>query len=180
MDTNKCPVCGNPGIPNYLNEAVVCPHCGSDLKIYRKVSELVEVQTQATDGTEKYKILSVVLPLIAIAATATVCLLSNPKQQETYYTQYIESKKLVDQLKDSVSVLNAQIQKNTSVPGDYVDYVVVKNDSPWGIVYKLYGSRSDWEKVAQTIAEDNGIWDDARKKWKEIHPGQVIRIKKIN
>ena len=111
MDTNKCPVCGNPGIPNYLNEAVVCPHCGSDLKIYRKVSELVEVQTQATDGTKKYKILSVVLPLIAIAATATVCLLSNPKQQETYYTQYIESKKLVDQLNDSVSVLNAQIQK---------------------------------------------------------------------
>jgi rubredoxin len=81
MDRNKCPVCGNPGIPNYLNEAVVCPHCGSDLKIYRKVSELVEVQTQATDGTKKYKRLSVVLPLIAIAATATVCLLSNPKQQ---------------------------------------------------------------------------------------------------
>ena len=113
-----------------------------------------------------------------LEATTITGLLSNPKQQETYYTQYIESKKLVDQLKDSVSVLNAQIQKNTSVPGDYVDYVVVKNDSPWGIVYKLYGSRSDWEKVAQTIAEDNGIWDDARKKWKEIHPGQVIRIKK--
>lgn len=174
----KCPVCGNPGIPNYLNEAVVCPHCGSDLKIYRKVSELVDVQTQSTDGTKKYKLLSVVLPLIAIAATATVCLLYNPKQQETYYTQYLESKKLVDQLNDSVSVLNAQIQKFSSVPSDYVDYVVVRNDSPWGIVYKLYGNRSDWEKVAQAIAEDNGIWDDSRKKWKQIYPGQVIRIKK--
>jgi hypothetical protein len=75
-------------------------------------------------------------------------------------------------------VLNAQIQKNTSVPGIMLIIVVVKNDSRGVLYNKLYGSRSDWEKVAQTIAEDNGIWDDARKKWKEIHPGQVIRIKK--
>ena len=54
MDTNKCPVCGNPGIPNYLNEEVVCPHCGSDLKIYRKVSELVEVKTTPEQRSTNY------------------------------------------------------------------------------------------------------------------------------
>ena len=120
MDTNKCPVCGNPGIPNYLNEEVVCPHCGSDLKIYRKVSELVEVKTTPASETKKYKLLSIVLPLIAIAATAAVCLSLRQKPQETYYTQYVESKKSADQLKDSVSVLNAQIQKLASVKGNFI------------------------------------------------------------
>lgn len=178
MDTNKCPVCGNPGIPNYLNEAVVCPHCGSDLNIYCKVYDLAKVQIMSTEGTKKFKLLPIVIPLIAIAATVAVCLLFNPKRQETYYTQYIENRKLVDQLNDSVSVLNANIQKILSDRNKYVDYIVVKNDSPWSIVYKLYGNCSDWEKVAQAIAEDNGIWDDAHKKWKQIYPGQVIRIKK--
>ena len=175
MDTSKCPVCGKPGIPNYLNEDVVCPHCGSDLKIYRKVSELSNLQP-STDGSMKFKILSIVLPLIAISATAAICYSVSPEEkvEEAYYAKYLESEKQVAQLNDSVSVLNAQIQKLATQDEDYEDYVVKKNEGPWSVVNNIFGKRSDWEAIAKA----NGLWDESRNNWKKLHPGQVIRIKK--
>lgn len=176
MDTSKCPVCGKPGIPDYLTEDVACPHCGSDLKIYRKVYELSQFQTSSTDGIKKFKILSAILPIIAVVATAAICYSLRPaeKSQEEYYTMYIESVKHVAQLKDSVSVLNTQIQNLATHEEDYEDYIVKKNEGPWSVVYNIFGDRSDWE----VIAKANGLWDKSHNKWKKLHPGQVIRIKK--
>ena len=57
---------------------------------------------------------------------------------------------------------------------DYEDYVVKKNEGPWSVVNNIFGKRSDWEAIAKA----NGLWDKSHYKWKKLHPGQVIRIKK--
>ena len=35
VDSTKCPVCGRKGIPDYQNDDVRCPDCGSNLKVFR-------------------------------------------------------------------------------------------------------------------------------------------------
>ena len=35
-----CPVCGKSHIPNYRNQDVVCPQCGSDLSVFRQIDQL--------------------------------------------------------------------------------------------------------------------------------------------
>ena len=42
IETKKCPVCGKTGIPDFLNEDVKCPCCGSDLSIYRVIEQIPE------------------------------------------------------------------------------------------------------------------------------------------
>ena len=38
----KCPVCGKADIPDFHNEDVTCPCCGSDLSIYRVIEKIPE------------------------------------------------------------------------------------------------------------------------------------------
>ncbi|MDE5688650.1 MAG: methyltransferase domain-containing protein [Paramuribaculum sp.] len=35
-----CPVCGKRHIPNYKNQDVVCPQCGTDLSVFRQIDQL--------------------------------------------------------------------------------------------------------------------------------------------
>lgn len=35
-----CPVCGKRHIPNYKNQDVVCPQCGTDLNVFRQIDQL--------------------------------------------------------------------------------------------------------------------------------------------
>ena len=39
---NTCPICNKIGIKDFLKEDVVCPCCGSDLSVYRKIDILSE------------------------------------------------------------------------------------------------------------------------------------------
>lgn len=180
METIKCPVCGNPGIPDYKQEDVICPHCGSDLTIYRTVAALDEDDATAGNGVKKFKTLSIVLPIVsAIMVIGITCLLhpnSNPKSD--YNSMLAEKDRTISTLCDSVSVLQAQIRKLSTARAinSPTEYIIVPNDGPWSIVRKLYGNRSDWKEIAQKIAEDNGIWDAASQSWKLIHPGQILKI----
>ena len=58
----KCPVCGKTGIPDFLNDDVKCPCCGSDLSIYRVIENIPE------EG-QKFNIWK---PISAVAFIATV------------------------------------------------------------------------------------------------------------
>lgn len=178
METNKCPVCGNPGIPNYYKEDVICPHCGSDLKIYRTISELADEGNTSTDGIKKYKMLSILLPIVSAVIAIAACYLIIPKHLGNYEAQLLESQKTISMLQDSVSALQALVQNKGSVDNKYIEYTIVPNDCPWSIVQKHFGVRGDWMDLAQEIAEDNGIWDSSTNSWKQIQPGQIIKIKK--
>lgn len=175
METIKCPVCGNPGISDYKKEDVICPHCGSDLKIYHTVSELSEENVSSDDSVKKYKIMSVVLPIASaiIAIGAMYLMYPNSANVNDNTTILAEKDREIIALNDSISALNAQILKFTTATtkDNYVNYVVVHNDGPWIIVKKIFGYRTDWDRVAQRIAKDNGI-----ESLKLVHPGQILKI----
>lgn len=173
METIKCPVCGNPGISDYKKEDVICPHCGSDLTIYHTVLEIAEANAFSKNNINKYKTMSIILTIVStMVAIGTTCILYSNSKTLHANVDIIEAKeKNISIMRDSVSVLNAQIQELTTTRSNYVNYIVVQNDGPWRIIDKIYGTRVDWEDVAQKIAQDNNI-----ESLKKIHPGQVLKI----
>ena len=48
MVSTKCPICDNPGIPDYHLQNVICPHCGSDLSIYKKINDAARLDNPKT------------------------------------------------------------------------------------------------------------------------------------
>ena len=119
MDNIKCPVCGKPGIPDYHNEDVVCPQCKSDLSIYRVIDNIPE----AKSGRNIWKPVSVVA-FLAAAAMGVLLLTQKPKSQIDMA--------MVSQLKDSISVLNKQIDSfegNSIKESNGFPYVVRRGDS---------------------------------------------------
>lgn len=181
MSNNICPVCGNQGIPAYHKENVICPRCGSDLSIYRILSDASAQNEQSSASNKRYKRLAIILPIIVFV------LFCGPayyyfKQQMALKNTLLSNNNELIMLKDSINVLNEQVKsKDTeliaikSVDAS-MQYKILHNDSPWKIVYKFYGTRSDWKEIAKKIAIDNQLWDEVNAEWKQIHPGQVIKI----
>ena len=58
MSSNRCPVCGNQGIPAYHQEDVICPRCGSDLRIYKTLSDVESISSKSENANNLYKQLS--------------------------------------------------------------------------------------------------------------------------
>ena len=184
MIVSKCPICGKPGIPDFTKEDVVCPHCGSDLGIYKTISEVAEGSSSTVDKRKQWMLL-IALPIIAALLVGVLFYLSNRKTQ-TALRAGMETKDMeILQLKDSVSTLTAQLQElKLSKPAEedkelgYVEYTVVHRDSPWRIVHKFFGVREDWSEISRRIAKENDLWDEQAGAWKIIHPGQIIKVYK--
>lgn len=184
METTKCPVCGRTGIPDYLiNENVVCPNCNSELGVYRTLHALAEGNSGSSSQTRKYKMLSIVLSILAVLLIGALMLFNRGKSTNELEQKLADANTVVTELRDSISNLKSQIEssKTTDLPSasQYIEYTVMPNDSPWRIVRKFYGNHQDWENISRKIAEANGIWDENAATWKQIHPGQVIRIHNI-
>lgn len=181
MTTFKCPVCGRTGIPDYLNEKVVCPNCNSDLSIYHSLHLLEEDGNNADGNINKYKSLIRVLSIILLAVllVAGISVGYYYKDAKSSKEKLIAANNVTSELNDSIRTLSnlivAQKSDNPSY-SQYIEYNIVANDSPWKIVRKFYGNRNDWEDVSRKIAELNGIWDEKAREWKPISPGQTIKL----
>lgn len=181
MSDNRCPVCGNQGIPAYHKEDVICPRCGSDLRIYKTLSDVESISSKSENATKSYKRLAILLPIIVfILCGISVCYFYTG--QSYLYKTISDNNIEIVHLRDSIACLTQQIQlkdkelnAKTEIQA-YFKYVILYNDSPWKIVRKFYGIRGDWKELAKQIAIDNKIWDEDQQKWKPIHPGQVIKI----
>lgn len=173
-----CPVCGNPSIPNYLQEDVVCPHCGSDLKIYKTLTKIGEGESNYGKSMKRYRILSILLPIFAALAVGIPLYFNLSKIRHDTFAQLKANDLTIKQLRDSLNILPAIVKDMKVLDSRYEEYVIVRNDCPWKIIHKFYGVRSDWKKLSKKIAVENEIWDDARGEWKPIHPGQVLKINK--
>lgn len=178
MKTFKCPVCGNPGIPDYFNEEVVCPHCGSDLKIYKTLAEVSNTEDISVGIAKKYKHIAVVLPIIAILLVGIPSFIVHYNLQDAHKIELAERDASISALQDSVKVLTAMLEKPAEVDSDYFEYTVIRNDGPWAIIKKVMGDTDNWIEDYKQIAKDNGLWDESSESWKMIHPGQVLKIHK--
>ena len=182
METFKCPVCGKTGIPDYLNENVVCPNCNSDLGIYKTLNTIAKGNNESGGQVRKYKNLAMVLSALTVLLLGVLAFVYFNKDNNPQIIETSDAK--VKELRDSISTLYAQIEsqktKMSNNKSQFIEYTVLSNDSPWGIVRKFYGNRVDWETISRQIAEANDIWDENTKSWKQIHPGQRIKIYSIN
>ena len=181
MSSNRCPVCGNQGIPAYHQEDVICPRCGSDLRIYKTLSDVESISSKSENANKLYKRLAILVPAIVfILCGILACYAGQSNLNKTISDSNIK----IVQLRDSIAYLNQQIQlkdqelnAKTKIHA-YSEYVIISNDSPWKIVRKFYGIRGDWKELAKQIAIDNKIWDEDQQEWKQIHPGQIIKVYK--
>ena len=183
MSTMKCPVCGKFGIPDYLNEDVICPNCNSDLGVYKTLHAIADGNGNSSDKVRRFKIFSIVLPILAVLLIGTLAFVYNDKETKKYNQKLEEADTIVKELRDSISRISTQIEylKATALQSDshYIEYTIMHNDSPWSIVRKFYGNRKDWDNISRKIAEANNMWDDHTATWKPIHPGEVIKIYNI-
>lgn len=138
-ENTKCPVCGKTGIPDYLNEDVTCPCCGSNLNIYRLIDRIPE------EG-HKFNIWK---PISAVAFIATVGL------GVLFFTQKptvsVSPTDDIAQLKDSIEVLNMQLQSRASNEQSNFGYkyAVLRGDSYWSISKKFYGTGTRADELAK-------------------------------
>lgn len=180
METTKCPVCGRMGIPDYLNENVVCPNCNSDLGVYRTLHALAIGDGSSSGSARRYKMLSIVLSILAVLLIGALVFFNSSNSTNELDKRLAKASAVVTELRDSVTSLKSQIEssKKADLPfaSQYIEYIVIPNDSPWRIVRKFYGNRQDWENISRKIAEANGIWDENTATWKQIYPGQTIKL----
>lgn len=183
MSGNKCPVCGSQGIPAYDKQDVICPRCNSDLRVYRVLSEIASNGDASIKEKRKQKKLLVIFSSLSVAmvAVAILLLFTLPAKQSAQLVTVDNTNELVS-LRDSVNILTEQIHRLESMAvssvenQDQIAYYVVHNDSPWSIVKKVFGARSDWKELAKQIAIDNQLWDYEKEEWLQIRPGQIVKI----
>ena len=139
-ENTKCPVCGKTGIPDFLNDDVKCPCCGSDLSIYRVIENIPE------EG-QKFNIWKTISAVAFIATVGLGIILLNQKP-----TVLESSKEEITQLKDSIEVLNNQLAQSKTIinPPHYeYKYVVLRGDSYWSISKKFYGTGTRANEIAK-------------------------------
>lgn len=163
----KCPVCGKAGIPDYHKEEVVCPCCGTDLSIYKMLSDSKETP-QATNN-KRWKIATAASAAIAILTLIFVFL---PKKQDVKDNPELINK--VELFGDSINSLTnqlnlakqeiADLKKANSIDTSGNIYIVKKNDSPCKISRKLYGTESRYKEIEALIT-------------KPLQPGDTLILK---
>ena len=180
MDSTKCPVCGTKGIPDYLNENVICPICHSDLGVYRTLHSNAENHEKNIIKANLYKKLSIVLPILAGLLIGVLAFVYTSRNNKDYNQKLADADAVIEDLRDSINILCTQIPPivaDTSFSNShFFEYTILPNDSPWRIVNKFYGNEKDWKRISKSLAERNNIWDDNTATWKRIYPGQVIKI----
>lgn len=163
-----CPVCGKVGIPDYHKDEIVCPCCGTDLSIYKMLSDSQVNNTPQGPNGKWWKITTVGMIVVAIIAT-TVAFCKKTNQNQVTDDSY-EGK--LTALTDSIQVLSMQLnlasleianlKQESKISG--LVYIVQKNDSPCRISRKLYGTESRYKEIEAIIT-------------KPLQPGDTLIIK---
>lgn len=148
----KCPICGKEGIPDFHKEDVVCPCCGSDLSVYRKINSLVTINGKV-GKTGKSSVLLGIVGLLAISLVFLVLKHTQGKEQ-IQNQDPAEFVKQVKLLNDSIVKLNEELEafrKNIAYSKIVKSntYVVKKGDSFCKISKKMLGSEKYYLKIAE-------------------------------
>ena len=166
MERNKCPICDKTGIPDFLNEDVVCPCCNSDLRIYRKI-HLFSTNTNESPKN-KWSIVFVLLLVIVLAIVGLryTKLSEFQEQIACMKTQLVEKDAYIVQLLDSIKKMSEPVSKSNKENSHW--YVVKPGDSFCKISRIFYGTETKYE----TIMKLNNLKSNTI-----LQPGDSIRIK---
>lgn len=166
-DEIKCPVCGKVGIPNYHDEDIVCPCCGSDLSIFRVIDKL---PTSTGPKHTVWKPIAIAAISVTMALGAFLIIKPSATGVKSESNDGLQSE--IAYLRDSISRLNIQLQKaaksDADANGGGFKYVVRKGDSFWSISKRFYGTGTRFEEVATA----NGLDRDSK-----LNIGDTITIK---
>ena len=164
MENCKCPVCGKPGIPDYHEEDIICPQCGSDLSIFRVIDQI-------PDSKHKKNIW---LPIAIVAILATVALAIVLPVRIGEESRKIENKNIeIISLQDSVNyykdqLANTFIDKPTPTGSNEFIYIVRKGDSFWSISKRFYNTGTRYDEIIKA----NGLSENSK-----LNVGDTIKIK---
>ena len=134
MKDLKCPVCGKNAIPDFHEEDVVCPCCGSDLSIYHKLSDLSVINRGKSVRNKSCKYLTFFAGiLIFVFITGCIFLYIQRSQINDLSKDVQITREQNSLLKDSIIYLNERIAEQ-SIPHKTPQkrahiYVVKKGDS---------------------------------------------------
>jgi len=151
-DRNTCPVCGKPGIPDYLADDVVCPQCGSNLRIYRMLHE------SCVQNPKRKWFWTIPVALFAIASIVLGIFSYN--QYNELSGSRLENEEIKQKLaivSDSIKTLKVQLRAtsvaDSDTPNAQTVYVVRKGDSFWKISQRFFKRGA----LANRIASDNNM-----------------------
>jgi hypothetical protein len=166
----KCPVCGKVGISDYHKEYVICSCCGTDLSIYKMLSDSQKKATPQKSSSKWWKLATAVLTAVVIIST----ILAFGKDAKVNDGEDDGVKNIVVELKDSIQILSNQLEaankeiislkQKHSVTSERI-YIVKKNDSPCKISKKLYGTERRYKEIEAIIT-------------KPLQPGDTLYLKK--
>lgn len=155
-ETKKCPICGKDGIRDFYHEDVVCPCCGSDLSVYRKINDLVEEDDKVTNvGTRPNKVvwlLSFVSLALAIGCASLYFQKQPVKELVSVEKGMVQANQRINELEDSVEKLNSVIEtfENKTLDSEQIQsnkYVVKRGDSFCRISRKELGTEKRYAEI---------------------------------
>lgn len=141
-----CPVCNKTGIPDFKNENVVCPCCGTDLSVYKTINAAQKATIHREGKNKKARILAALSLVVAVASLITCAYLyyTKPPVKETdndnLIAQIATLKQENKSLSDSIAVLNKKTPARRT-------YTVVKGDCPWRISEKVFGDGRRYDEL---------------------------------
>lgn len=157
-EPKKCPICGKDGIPDFYQEDVVCPCCGSNLSIYRKINNLVEANDKRNNwerkGLNKVVWLLSFMALMLAMVCGSFLYLWKQSAKELVFVEKDKAQvnQRIIELKDSVEMLKYVIgtATNKSYDSKLVQsnlYVVKEGDSFYRISRKKLGTGNRYVEI---------------------------------
>lgn len=175
----QCPICRKEGIPDFHQEDVVCPCCGSDLSIYNRLREVTEINTASPHCKHRSKwFWSVLVCVLIIALTIFGCV-TNYKytlKEQSFNLKEAEIsalKREITLLQDSIRKINLMSESSSidGTPGkdttNHRLYIVKRGDC----IRKISRIQMGTEQRFEEIATLNHLASDAI-----IYPGDTLII----
>ena len=155
-ESNRCPICGKEGIPNFRKEDVICPCCNSDLSVYHKIDRIIDTD-YPNNKTKKYRALVSILGILTIIVIGICVWLSILLAHNSESYKVLALEKEVAILNDSINHIHQTImQQNNPIDSMEEDvvgnlpgklYIVKRGDSFCKISKNILGSESRYKEI---------------------------------
>jgi LysM repeat protein len=167
LNQNTCPVCGKAGISDFRKEAVVCPQCNSDLKMFMLLNRLGS-DSPKPKGYIMFIVIAAILLITGGAIAKYLEVEKKASQQSTTLQLYKDSlKTLVMKQPVLASPVPNKVKQDT-IGHSYFVYTVKKGDFTMRIARIFY---NDWRKYKE-IEQDNNLVEPYH-----LHKGDVLKIR---